>query len=57
MVPMKASFLLPGMEVPTILAIVPQHDANLVNDALEAGADVAGSLEIVKQIQVIHNIP
>ena len=51
---MANPFLLPGMIPPTILAICPPNDIALIDATREAGADLAGSTEIIKAIQV-HN--
>lgn len=50
-VEMKAPFLLPGMEVPTILAIVPE-DPTYFSQTVASGADMTGGIDIVKKIQV-----
>ncbi len=51
-VEMPHPFLLPGMVVPTILAVVPPHEPELIEETLAAGADKTGSGEIIKAIQV-----
>jgi hypothetical protein len=49
---MKAPFTLEGMIRPTVLAFCPE-DNDQIAEVLKAGADVAGSKEIIKAIQVI----
>jgi len=50
---MKASFLLTGMARPSVIAFCPE-DSDYISEVLKAGADIAGSKEIVKSIQVIN---
>jgi hypothetical protein len=48
---MKEPFLLTGMMRPSVIAFCVE-DNDYIAEVLKAGADIAGSKEIVKQIQV-----
>lgn len=52
---MKEDFLLPGMSRPSILAFCLE-DNEYIADVLKAGADLAGSKELIKSIQVCIKI-
>jgi len=49
-VEMKLPFLLPGMAAPTVLAFCP-NEPDLIEEAIEAGADMAGGSDLIKSIQ------
>jgi len=48
---MKEAFLLPGVLQPSVLAFCPE-DNDYINSVIKAGADHAGSKEMIKLIQV-----
>jgi len=48
---MKEAFLLPGMTRPTVMAFCIE-DNDYISEIIKAGADLAGSKELIKSIQV-----